>query len=153
MKKKNCLISKYDERLKKAEELKEKIDNPEAGRLLSEHRQLEEEYEKLMDDKARLYQQAKMVAHNFKLVCRVSKNEIGFVQSHSLAGYPEVSYADKGRFTLPIASFHRFVDLSPEEFINKIVNGDFKPIDHICLNCEEIVPYGKKVCENCGREI
>lgn len=45
------LIPEFEERLKKAEELKEKIDNPEPERLLSVHRQLEKEYHQLMDDK------------------------------------------------------------------------------------------------------
>lgn len=153
MKKENRLILKYEKRLKKAGELKKKIDNPEAGRLLSEHRRLEEEYEKLMDDRTRLYQQAKMVVHNFKLVWRPDKNEIGFIQNYTPVGYPQVCYADEGRFTSSIASGGRFEELTPERFMEKIVKGDFKPIDHICLNCEEIVPYGKKTCENCGNKI
>lgn len=150
----NYLDEKLEKRLKRALKLEIKIEHPEPECLLSEQRRLEEEYENLMDDKTRLYLAAKKVlAFGFKLVCRPDNNEIGYVQNYSQAGYPEVSYADEDHFTLPIASGGKFIELTAEEFMRKITTGDFKPIDRICLKCEKLVPYGKKICENCGNKI
>ena len=162
MDEKDYRIPEYEERLKKAADLKKKIDNPEPERLLKTHREMEKEYRELMDDRTYLYRAAKAIAENarsdtkrggFILVCRSGKNEIGYVQNYSMAGYPEICYADEGRFTLPIASGGHFDELSPKEFLEKIAKGDFKPIDHLCLNCGKMVPYGKKVCKNCGRKV
>ncbi len=154
--KKDYLIPELEERLKRSEELKIKIKNPEPDRLLSVHRDLEKKLEELMDDRTTLYKGAKeLFVSKLKLVHRTDKNEIGVIWSWSQAGHPEIRYADEGRFTIPIATSRNvpFVELNPKEFMEKIAKGDFKPLDPLCLYCHKPAPYGNKTCPDCGRKL
>lgn len=122
------LVPEFEEKLKKAEELKSKIDNPEPDRLLSTHCKLQEEYEQIMNDKIYLYKiTKKVIKEGFKLFTITNSNRLCYVNSYSEAGHPEVCYVDEGRFTIPIATSRSapFVELSPKEFMTKLIAGDY----------------------------
>ncbi|MDO8443678.1 MAG: hypothetical protein Q7S78_01685 [Candidatus Azambacteria bacterium] len=128
MENKDYLIPEFEEKLKKAEELRKKIDNPEPGRLLSTHRKLEEEYNLIFTEKVRLYGAAKkIIEKGFKLFVITISNRLCYVHSYSAAWHPEVCYVDGGRFTIPIATSRHapFVELSPEEFMARLVAGNY----------------------------
>lgn len=145
------LIPEFEERLREAEYLKEEIDNPDPDRLLAVHRQLERQYQQLMDGKIMLYFAAKEIIKK-ELECYhlTDKNEVCYLRSWSPAGHPVFCYAEEFGFSGPITtSMSRpMVMLSPKEFMKKLMSGDYKPLDHLCFRCGKLVPYGDIVCPN-----
>ena len=128
---KDYLIPEFEKKLKKAEELKSKIDNPEPDRLLSTHCKLEEEYNLIFTEKVLLYKTAReAIEMGFKLIRRPDRNEIGYLDSYSDAGHPKICYAGTSRFTIPIATSRHatYVELTPKNFMLKLIAGDYNLI-------------------------
>jgi hypothetical protein len=126
-KNKDYLIPEFEKRLKKAEELKKQIDNPELVRFLSTQRELETKYNKIMGRKTLLYLAAKKaIEAGFKLIHRTDRDEIGYLASYSDSGHPQICYADKSGFTSPITTFAGcpFAELSPKKFMLKLIKSD-----------------------------
>ena len=126
---KDYLVPEFEEKLRKARELREKIDNPESNRLLSTHREFEKEYNQILSEKVLLYKAAKeMIEKGFKLFVITNSNQLCCIGSYSEAGHPEVCYVDGGRFTIPIPTSRcaPFVELRPREFMLRITTGDHR---------------------------
>lgn len=153
------LILEFEMKLGEAQKLKEKIDNPEPDRLLAIHRQMEKEYQQLMTDgKTMLYLAAKeIIEKRFNLFHLTDKNEVCYLQGWSHAGHPVFCYADESGFSGPITTFagRPKILLSSKEFMEKLMRGDYKPLDRLCFQCKKLVPYGDTVCPNlnCGSKL
>lgn len=152
----NCLIHQdFEQKLKKAKELKEKLDNFGPDMLHSEYLELEKEY-KLILNESWLYRSAKeAVKFGFQFVAREDDKTIGYIKGWSQAGHPEVCYAERSCFSLPVTTYRGvpFVELNPEEFMRKIVEGDFAVLGEICPRCGKKSPAKEKHCIRCGARL
>jgi len=128
-KKENYKIPKYEERLKKIKELREKIDNPEPERLLTDHQALQNQLADLGDKKTMLYQEIKkIIKAGRQLILRDNGQICYFSGEWSEAGHPGLCYfwADTLNPTGPITTYRgiKFEEIMPKEFMTKLMTGE-----------------------------
>jgi len=127
-------IPEFEEKLKKIEELKEKIKNPEPGRLLTEHRNLEKQLKNLSDAKVSLYEEIKgIIKSGCQLLQRKDNKWVCYFKgNHSEAGHPKIYYFRYDEFlfnvhsTSPITTSRdvEFKEFTPKEFMDKLMSGE-----------------------------